>query len=251
MAKEIKDKVVNSLWIGDKLSPINIVSINSFLSLDYQYNLYTYDDIENVPPNVNLLDGNDILPDSGIWYYGKGFNKGSPSAFSNEFRYKFLYEMGGLYCDTDFVLLKDFDFHDHDYVLAQEYNSKQHDYIVVSTFLIYSKHKNQKVFEECMNHTDTIDRKTVVHGQIGPMLLDAYAHKNELWGYMSEVEKFTAVARGWEEVENLITEKNIPKDAYGIHLWNAMWNNPDTNLNVNFINFPKDCVWEQLKRKYL
>jgi len=251
VVKEIKDKVVNSLWIENELTPIQLISINSFLNLGYKYNLYVYDDIKKIPSGVNILDGNDILPDSSIWQYGSGFNKGGVSGFANQFRWHLLYEYGGLWADMDYVLLKDFDFHDHDYVLAQEYNSKQHDYIVVSTFLIYSKHKNQKVFEECMNHTDTIDRKTVVHAQTGPMLLDAYAHKNELWGYMSEVEKFTAVARGWEEVENLITEKNIPKDAYGIHLWNAMWNDPDTSLNVNFINFPKDCVWEQLKRKYL
>ena len=78
---------VSSLWIGKKLTPINIISINSFLKNGFKYNLYVYEETENIPNGVNVLDGNDILPDSGIWYYGKGFNKGSPSSFSNEFRY--------------------------------------------------------------------------------------------------------------------------------------------------------------------
>jgi len=244
----MKNKVVNSLWIGDKLSPINIVSINSFLSLDYQYNLYTYDDIENVPSKVNLLDGNDILPDSAIWYYGKGFNKGSPSSFSNEFRYKLLYEMGGLYCDTDFVLLKDFDYDNQDFVFAQEYNSLKHEYKVVSSFMMYSKYSKQNVFKDCIDYINSVDKENLVNSEIGPLLIDKISHKFELWEYMSEVEKFTSVARGWEESKNLITENKIPKDAYGIHLWQARWKPEGISP---YDSFDTECVWEQLKRKYL
>ena len=59
-------EVANSLWIGEKLLPQNIISINSFLQNGFDYNLYVYDDVKNIPPEVNVLDANDILPESRI-----------------------------------------------------------------------------------------------------------------------------------------------------------------------------------------
>ena len=104
-----QDKVANSLWIGEQLFPQHIMSINSFLQNGFKYNLYTYDEVKNIPSGVNVLDGNVILPESEIWYYQKGFNRGSPSGFANLWRCQFLYEYGGLWVDTDIVLLKPFD----------------------------------------------------------------------------------------------------------------------------------------------
>ena len=104
-----QDKVANSLWIGDELSPQHVISINSFIQNGFKYNLYTYDGVKNIPSGVNVLDGNVILPESKIWYYNTGFNKGSPSGFSNQFRFTLLNTLGGLWVDTDVVLLKDFD----------------------------------------------------------------------------------------------------------------------------------------------
>ena len=83
---------VNSLWIGKKLSPINIISINSFLQNGFKYNLYVYDKVENIPNGVTILDANEIIDESEIFYYRKGFSKGSPSGFACFFRYILLYE---------------------------------------------------------------------------------------------------------------------------------------------------------------
>ena len=62
-------EVANSLWIGEKLLPQNIISIKSFLQNGFDYNLYVYDDVKNIPSEVNVLDANDILPESRIWVY--------------------------------------------------------------------------------------------------------------------------------------------------------------------------------------
>ena len=101
------NKVANSLWIGEQLFPQHIISINSFLQNGFQYNLYVYGEVKNIPSGVNVLDGNDMIPKEEIWYYQKGFNKGSPSGFSNQFRFTLL-AIGGLWVDTDVVLLKNF-----------------------------------------------------------------------------------------------------------------------------------------------
>ena len=40
---------VQSLWIGNALSELEILSINSFLKNSHDFHLYVYDDIKNVP----------------------------------------------------------------------------------------------------------------------------------------------------------------------------------------------------------
>ena len=129
---------VNSLWIGKELSTINILSINSFLYNSFKYNLYVYEDIENIPSDVNVLDGNEIVNESEIFVYKRGFNKGSPSAFSNLFRYELLFQKGGLWVDTDIVYLKNFNL-DERFVFASEIDYEGN--LKVATGLMYSKDK--------------------------------------------------------------------------------------------------------------
>ncbi|RBQ23404.1 hypothetical protein ALNOE001_09850 [Candidatus Methanobinarius endosymbioticus] len=53
--------------------------------------LYTYKDFENIPEKVKIKDANNILDESEIFQYKKGFNKESYSGFANWFRYKHLF----------------------------------------------------------------------------------------------------------------------------------------------------------------
>ena len=41
--------VVQSLWVGDRLSRMEYYSIKSFLVLGYTFHLYTYNKVKNVP----------------------------------------------------------------------------------------------------------------------------------------------------------------------------------------------------------
>mgnify|MGYP007000248262 CR=1 len=55
------DYNIQSLWIGDKLSNMEILSMKSFLHNNHNYHLYTYGKIDNVPEGVIVKDGNDII----------------------------------------------------------------------------------------------------------------------------------------------------------------------------------------------
>ena len=98
------------LWIGERLSNLERLSIASFLANGHAVHLYTYGDVDRVPPGVVRCDANKILPESAVFTYAGGFGKGSPSAFANGFRYKLLLERGGMYSDTDIVCLRPFAF---------------------------------------------------------------------------------------------------------------------------------------------
>ena len=54
---------VQSLWVGNKLSRMEIYSIKSFLfNLHFKFHLYTYEKVQGIPKGVIIKDGNSILP---------------------------------------------------------------------------------------------------------------------------------------------------------------------------------------------
>ena len=240
------NKVANSLWIGKKLFPQHIMSINSFLQNGFQYNLYVYDEVKNIPSGVNVLDGNDILPDSAIWYYGKGFNKGSPSGFSNEFRFTLLNTLGGLWVDTDVVLLKDFNLNKpYIFISERNVNNDIHPtssviYHDLSVYLFAGK-----LFSEAIDNISYRNKDRVIHGETGPDLITYLVNKYNLEEYVLPPNAFCSIA--WHETNKLIDGTQLPEDVIGLHLFDAQ-----NNLNnIDRQTYPYDSIIEQLKRKYL
>lgn len=103
---------VSSLWIGNQLPKLSILCINSFLKLNYKFNLYIYEPVENVPNGVTLKNAEDILPQSEIFNY----TNGSVSAFSNLFRFTMMQKTGIPWVDTDIFCHKVYDF-SKDYII--------------------------------------------------------------------------------------------------------------------------------------
>ena len=54
--------IVQSLWVGDRLSRMEYYSIKSFLILGYTYHLYTYNKVKNVPKGTIIKDASKIMP---------------------------------------------------------------------------------------------------------------------------------------------------------------------------------------------
>jgi len=233
---------VNSLWIGKKLSPINIISINSFLQNGFKYNLYVYEEVENIPKGVNILDGNDILPDSAIWYYGKGFNKGSPSSFSNEFRYTLLYKNGGLWADTDVVLLKKLELNDEFIFISEMNNEKQ----LVTTSVIYSKESKQDIFKDCIDVIENIDKNNIIHGEIGPFLFDYKVREFDLMKYVKPIDEFCSI--NWYDIYQFFDDSELVDGVTGLHLWQSRWK---VDGFVEYKEYDKNCIYERLKERYL
>lgn len=98
--------IIQSLWIGERLSTLEHLSVKSFLDNGHSYHLYCYGEVANVPPAAVQKDANVILPESDIFTYSSG----SPAAFANWFRYEMLHRTGNFWVDTDVICLKPFDF---------------------------------------------------------------------------------------------------------------------------------------------
>ncbi|MCS6934333.1 MAG: hypothetical protein NZM35_04170 [Chitinophagales bacterium] len=111
-----QENTINALWIGDRLSPLELLTIYSFLEHGMKFRLWAYDKIRTPLPQGTIAeDANDIIPREKIFRYKNksqfGHGKGSVAGFSDIFRYKLLYEHGGWWVDMDVTCLKKFDFH--------------------------------------------------------------------------------------------------------------------------------------------
>jgi hypothetical protein len=106
--------IVQSLWVGNKLSRMEVYSIKSFLTLGYEYHLYTYEKVANVPKGVKIKDANEIMPYEEVFDLKKIY-----LPFSDIWRYKMLYDKGNYWVDLDMIALKKFDFKD-EYVISSE-----------------------------------------------------------------------------------------------------------------------------------
>lgn len=107
--------IIQGLWIGEKLSRFEYNSIKSYIKQGYTYHLYTYDHVHNIPDGVIIKDGNEILDKKYIFYY-----ENSIAPFSDLFRYKLLYDKGGIWTDCDIICVKPLP------------NNKQYEYIFVA-----------------------------------------------------------------------------------------------------------------------
>lgn len=108
--------LVNTLWIGNRMSKLELLTISSFIAHGHEVNLWTYSDIVTPLPNrVIVHDAEEILPRSAVFRWVSvdaetGVGKGSFAGFSDLFRYKLLYEKGGYWADMDITCLKPLDF---------------------------------------------------------------------------------------------------------------------------------------------
>ncbi len=90
--------VISSLWIGDRLSYLEQLCLTSFLVHGHKVKLYAYDDIANVPKDVELADASSILPDQEVFYTK---SRGSPAATADKFRYHLLEQTDEIWVDCD------------------------------------------------------------------------------------------------------------------------------------------------------
>jgi hypothetical protein len=246
-AKAGNSEVIQSLWIGDALSVMEQLSISSFLKNGHEYHLYVYDEIKNIPAGTALKDAAEILPSSRIFRHK---NLGTFSSFSNIFRYKLLLERGGYWADTDVVSLKKFDL-EKEYVFAEEEIMKAKRI----TGNIIKSPPGAEIMRFCLETSMAKDPQSLYWGQIGPDLITAAVHKFGLESEVMPYGNFNPI--NWWHWQDFLRDDMLARSRvwwrlrahpYSIHLWNEMWRRNGADKNRNY---PRNSLYEHLKRQYL
>jgi len=83
------------------------LSLASFRDNGHPVHLYVYDEPAGVPAGVRVMDAEEILPRSTLFRHKR---TQSFALFADWFRYRLLFERGGIWADADMVCLKPFDY---------------------------------------------------------------------------------------------------------------------------------------------
>jgi hypothetical protein len=233
--------IVQSLWIGSRLSLMERLSISSYLEHGHPFHLYTYEDVENIPAGAIVRDGREILPAEEIFCYRRGFGKGSVAAFSNCFRYKLLLERGGWWSDLDSICLQPLDF-DGEHVVGYERHPQGDERL--GTGLMKAP-AGSPVMKFCWDASWQVDRSTVRWGQIGPALLNHAVRQVNVRVQTLEPAAFYPI--NYWQVWELVHQHEMPASCTAIHLWHSQWR--ASGLNPDAI-FRPDCIYEKLKARF-
>lgn len=114
------NRTIHGMWIGEHLSPMELLTLSSFTRMGHVFELWAYDEIRNaLPEGVVLRDASQIVPRSEVFCYDNpasenygraDFGKGSYAGFSDIFRYSLLHQKGGWWSDMDVTCLRPLDF---------------------------------------------------------------------------------------------------------------------------------------------
>lgn len=234
---------VQSLWIGARLSTIQQLSIRSFLARGHEFVLYAYDAIDGVPPGTCYKDAREILPRERVFVYADGFGKGSPSVFSDYFRYKLLLEKGGWWVDLDTVCLKSFDTLVNEHVLG--YQRTPSGALKVAAGVIKAPAQSELI-RLCWEHVDALAPQAVRWGQAGPDLVDAKIRELGMEGCVLPPHVFYEINH-WQ-IDDFLQGTVLPANSYATHLWGARWHTDERSPDAPY---PMHSLFERLKARYL
>lgn len=234
--------VIQGLWIGSRLSTMEVLSIASFLEHGHPYHLYCYDELDRIPPGVVVCDANAILPATQIFKD----QAGSLGSFADFFRYKLLLERGGWWADLDQVCLKKFSF-ENEYVISSEFYSTNGK-VQINNGVIKAPKGCEMIrylWEQCLLKNIS----EIKFRDAGPKLIEQAVERFKLENAVVDPTVFCPVP-STRLFELLVPGREIKVGPYsrGIHLWGELWR---CNGLPKDEQYAPNCLFERLKRAFL
>ncbi len=232
---------VASLWINGPLSYLEALCLQSFEKVGQKLVLYTYGDIPNCPPNIELRDAREIDPDDSFQVHGRAQ---SPALKSDAFRYMMLQKTDYIWVDADQLALAPFDY-ETDVVFCEMWGLVNNAVLrlpaeseIVADLIEMSREEYPVPFwlsEE--EKTDLQAKKDagigvpaieMEFGIYGPKLLGHLLIKHDLIKYALPSESFNPippryVKNLWKVPYDEPIEKFVRPWTRGIHFWGHMY----------------------------
>ncbi|MEO9964297.1 MAG: glycosyltransferase [Reichenbachiella sp.] len=233
----IKNKVINGLWIGNELSNLELLTIHSFINNGHEFHLWVYEELENQLPDGALLkNANDIIPKNDIFRYQNpttcGLGKGSVAGFSDIFRYKLLYDIGGWWVDMDVTCIKPFNI-DQPYMFPTD-----HSFMVTGKILKALK-KSQLMLDCYTESIQVIDENNDDWGRPISILIENVKKLNlEKYALNGFINHDSFVYVDLYRNYNL----NLPANIHSFHWCHELWR----SYNIDKSKFKKESTYGQL-----
>ena len=249
---------VQSLWVGNNLSELEILSIKSFQKLGHPFILYTYDKVKGIPKGTIVKDGNKIMKKKDLFKFKTSF-----LPFSDIFRYKMLYEKGGYWVDLDMIALKPLRFRDP-YVFSSERTIQKGPYRnrtkteISNIGILKAPPKSdfyKELFDRCIEEEKKGVKENIQFMRTMREVLEEYGFEK----YVKPAKMFCPL--DWWHTKDAFyppccKEKydvagysvdSVLKKAHCVHMWRSiMFKRHKIDLNDDF---SENSMWERLKKK--
>ena len=216
------------LWHGSPLSVFEELSLLSFRRCGHDVEIYSYTALD-VPDGVTLCDANAILREKDAFCYTDGLAKGSFSAFSNLFRFKMLFDKGGIWSDPDVLCLRPL--HTLPDASVGRVGSKNYVNGAVLKFA-----KGNSICGELYEETKALDRRISL-GQTGSLIMEAVDRHPSSFNVLPSSAFYPVT---WHQTWMLLDPDQfeacdaLAASSYCVHWWN-------TAISME-IGLPKDAL---------
>ena len=229
---------ISSLWIGDRLSEMEQMAVVSFLKQGHPFELYTYNELANVPLGTSIKDANSILPQSDIFYnHGGGL-----SSFSDLFRYELLSKYSTWWVDMDVICLKPFVFcKENVFGIQGKYKDQSW---VNGAVLKLEKHHASAMFNLGKQKCKDMGIQNLCWADTGPFLLTKYVKQNKLESFAEEKKTFYPIEYvKYKRIFNGFLNTNAIVDSHAVHLWHE--------FSKNYPSVKENSIYGVLKKRLL
>ncbi len=240
--------IIQSMWVGPKLSAMEQTCIKSYLYHGHEFHLYTYQETEGIPEGTVVLDGNEIVDKSRIFTYeGGGFGHKSYAGFADVFRYRLLFKKGNWWVDSDSICLKPFDF-PTDYVFSTEDPPHGRDRLFNINCGNLKAPAGSEIYKWLVEQSENVNIR-MVWGTIGPALMKQAVARFGFQQYVKPPETFCPVPYDYYCRSMLDPSRrwNFTEASYAVHLWNEAWR--AQNIDKDKV-YHAGCLYETLKQRY-
>jgi hypothetical protein len=256
---------VHMFWHGAPLSRVERLAMASFAAHGHPIHLHAYDEPAGVPAGVVLEDAARVLPRRALFRHPR---TGSLAVFADWFRYRLLYERGGLWADADVVCLRPLAF-ERDEVYAWQDDETVCQAVLglpagheVAAWLVAACEAPNRVRPH--DPPSLVVRKLrrrllgrngpewLGFGEVGPRgLTRALRHFRALAAALPTWTFYPLPYREWHRAFDGSLGADSPDLARSstLHLWHEMMRrSPGFDGNASF---PADSLFEELCRRYL
>jgi len=217
--------IIRSFWFGKPMNWICDLSMKSYIRQGHKFELYTYEDFP-VPKGVVIMDANEIIPESASFQMLNSVDgiRGKYSTFANIFRYKLLFDKGGIWSDLDSVCIKPLIFENDIEVMFATEGSKSG--IEINNCNIFVADSGNPLFAKLYTSSISRDSNSLEHLSFNKnFIIETMEEMGIDWmTFASPKEMFCPIP--WYKIHQIFSPINefnfrrMMKNTYAIHLYN-------------------------------
>jgi mannosyltransferase OCH1-like enzyme len=181
-------------------------------------------------PDYDIIEWNEENSDLTTSFVSEAYRLKKWAFVADFIRLKVLYEYGGIYLDTDMMVIKPLDF-----LLTHDSFFGAEDYKYINCAIIGTS-RNNEFIKKCLSQYEFLDKKPILnwgHISIPKIVTDVFRREYNFFNPFDkviQVENIVIYPRDWFyplPFENKADNKNfknyIKEDTYAIHLWASSW----------------------------